>query len=117
MFYRSFKYAVKGVIKTLRSERNFRVMIVCFMLAVTAGILLGLSGIEWALILLCCGGVLSFEMLNTAIECVVDMVQSNAHPLAEKAKDIAAGFVLVFSVFAAVIGLVVFVPHIIALFK
>ena len=115
MLYRSFQYAFKGIARIIREERNFRIMIVCFVLVVIVGILVDLSGIEWALVLLCGGGVLCFEMLNTAIESAVDLAKPETHPLAGKIKDIAAGFVLVFSMFAAAIGLIIFLPHIIAL--
>ena len=116
MFYRSLKYAARGIAKTFRTQANFRIMTVCFLLVVIAGFVFGLSGLEWAVVLLCCGGVLGFEMLNTAIECAVDMIKPELHPLAEKTKDIAAGFVLVFSIFSLAAGLVIFIPHIIKLF-
>lgn len=116
MLYRSLKCALKGIAGTFRTQANFRVMAVCFLLVVIAGFVLELSGLEWAVVLLCCGGVLAFEMLNTAIECLVDIIKPETHPLAGKIKDIAAGFVLVFSVLTAAVGPAVFIPHIIKFF-
>ena len=115
MFFRKFIYAFRGIGKTVREERSFRVMLVCFVLVVAAGVLLHVAALEWTVLMLCCGVVLCAEMLNTAIERAVDLASPGKHPLAEKAKDIAAGAVLVISLFAAVVGLIIFIPHIIAL--
>ena len=117
MFGRSFLYAVRGIGKTLKAERNFRIMLVCFALAVIAGFVFGISGWEWAAVLLCSGGVLALEMVNTAIERLTDLATEQRHPLAEKAKDIAAGAVLVFSAFSLIVGGIVFLPYVIGLFK
>lgn len=117
MFCRKFSCAFKGIGKALREEKTFRVMLVCFVLVVAAGVLLRVTLLEWAALLLCCGAVLSAEVFNTAIERVVDIASPDKNPLAEKAKDISAGAVLLMSLFAAAVGLVIFIPHIIALFK
>jgi diacylglycerol kinase len=110
----SFQYALRGIAAALIG-RNIRIMAVCFALIVPVSFLFGLSGIEWAAILLCCAGVISLEMVNTALESAVDIATTEYKPLAKKAKDIAAGAVLVFSILSAVIGLIIFVPHIIRL--
>ncbi len=112
----SFKYAFHGIRYALKEERNFRIMAACFIAVVIAGILLGLSVPEWAAILLCCAGVLSLEMVNTSLESAVDIATDEYKPLAKKAKDTAAGAVLVFCLFSAAIGLIIFIPHVIGLF-
>lgn len=117
MSFRSFKYAFKGIKKAFCSEHNFRLMIVCFVLVIIVGIILQITGFEWAVIILSCAGVLTSEMLNSAIESAIDSAISEHHPLVEKAKDIAAGAVLIFSVFSVVVALIIFVPHIIHLFE
>ena len=61
--------------------------------------------------------MISLELVNTAVESAVDLVTEERHPLAKKAKDTAAGAVLVSAVFAAVIGLLIFVPKIMDFFK
>jgi diacylglycerol kinase len=111
---RSFKYAVRGVAAAL-AGRNIRIMAACFVLIIPVCFLLGLSAIEWAVVLLCCAGVISLEMVNTALESAVDIATTEYKPLAKKAKDIAAGAVLVFSIISASVGLIIFVPHIIRL--
>ena len=92
----------------LRTERNIKVMLGGFAFAVAVGLFLGLSPTQWGLILLCCGAVLCAELLNTAVETVVDLVSPEYHPLAGRAKDIAAAAVWVLCVFVGVVGLVVF---------
>ncbi|WP_154025842.1 diacylglycerol kinase family protein [Olsenella uli] len=107
-FWRSFGFAVQGFRFVLRTERNIKVMLGGFAFAVAVGLFLGLSPTQWGLILLCCGAVLCAELLNTAVETVVDLVSPEYHPLAGRAKDIAAAAVWVLCVFVGVVGLVVF---------
>lgn len=90
-------------------------LIVAF-LVVVAGVLLSISLTEWLLCLLCFAMVISAEMFNSAIENVVDLASPQRHKLAENAKDIAAGAVLVTAVFAAIVGLVIFVPKVVEMF-
>lgn len=111
----SFKYAFHGIHDVFKSGRNFRIMAACFIIVVIAGIILGLSVIEWAAVLLCCAGVLSFELVNTALESTVNIATEEYKPLAKKAKDAAAGASLVFSLFSAAIGFIIFIPHIIVI--
>lgn len=115
MFFRKFGYAFRGIGKALREEKTLRIMLVCFVLVIAAGLLLSVSPLEWMALLICCGAVLCAELLNTAIERAVDLASPEKHPLAGKAKDIAAGAVLVMSLFAVAVGLIVFIPHLIAL--
>ena len=108
---RAFIYAFRGIGKTVKTEKNFRIMLVCFALAIAAGFFFGISGWEWAAILICSGSVLAMEMVNTAIENLTDLVTTQRHPLAERAKDIAAGAVLLLSLISLVVSLIVFLPH------
>jgi diacylglycerol kinase (ATP) len=92
----SFKYAWAGISYSFNTQRNFRIH--CFMgsLAITLGASLGLPGVEMAVICITSGLVLTLELLNTAIESVVDLtVQKNYHELAKIAKDCAAGAVMI----------------------
>ena len=112
----SFKYAFNGIAKEMLSGASFRVMLVVFAAVVAAGFILGVTAAEWVVLILSCGIVLAAEMINTSIESVVDMITKDHDPAAEKAKDIAAGAVLVISLFAAIVGAIIFIPYIIALF-
>ena len=103
-FRRSFLFAIQGVRTAIRSERNIKVMLAGFALAVVLGLVAGLDAVRWAIVLLCCGVVLCAELLNTAIETIVDLVSPEYHPLAGRAKDIAAAAVWVLCVFVALAG-------------
>lgn len=107
-FRRSFLFAVQGFRTAVRQERNIKVMLCGAIFAVTVGILLHLDPLSWAIIFVCCGVVISAELLNTAIEKVVDLVSPEFHPLAGQAKDIAAAAVWVLCVLVAVVGIIVF---------
>lgn len=116
-FIKSFKYAFCGIAKAFSAGRNFKIMAVCFLLVIVLGFLFKVSTIEWIILLLCSGLVLSLEMLNTAIEKAIDIFDPGYSNLAKNAKDIAAGAVLVFSVTAAAAALIIFLPHIIEMFR
>lgn len=108
-FIRSFGYAYCGIV-TACKEQNFKSHILSAVIVLIAGYLTGLSRIEWCIVLILIALMFALEMMNTAIERVVDLASPNIHPLAEQAKDIAAGAVLVFAVFSAIIGLLIFLP-------
>ena len=79
-------------------------------LVVIAGVILGLSVTEWCICLGLFGMVMSLELVNTAVESVVDLVTQERKPLAKIAKDTAAGAVLIAAIMAAIAGLIIFVP-------
>ena len=106
---RSFGYAFCGIV-TACKEQNFKSHLISAVIVLIAGYFTGLTRIEWFIVLILIALVLSLEMMNTAIELVVDLASPNIHPLAKQAKDIAAGAVLVFAVFSAIIGLLIFLP-------
>jgi diacylglycerol kinase (ATP) len=110
---RSFGYAFRGVGMMLRQQENARIHAVATILAVVLGILVELHRGEWCAIVLAIGLVWTAEGMNTAIEALTDLVSPNEHPLAGRAKDIAAGAVLCAAVTAVVIGLIVFLPRLI----
>lgn len=111
----SFKYAFRGIVLVLKSEKNMLIHLIISILVLICGIFFQISTTEWMICLLCFGLVFSTEMINTAIETLVDLVSPNHHKLAGKAKDIAAGAVLVAAIFAAITGLIIFIPKGLAL--
>ena len=115
-FKKSFGFALQGFRYTLATERNIRVMLGGAAFAVVMGLVLQLDLVSWAIVLLCIGCVLAAELMNTAIETVVDLVSPEYHPLAGHAKDIAAAAVYVLSVLVAVVGVCVFANAIISKF-
>lgn len=115
-FKKSFGFALQGLRYTLATERNIRVMLGGAAFAVVMGLVLQLDLVSWAIVLLCIGCVLAAELMNTAIETVVDLVSPEYHPLAGHAKDIAAAAVYVLSFLVAVVGVCVFANAIISKF-
>lgn len=112
----SFKYAFKGIGSSLKSERNMKIHFAMMVLVIMAGILLNISMWEWITCFILFGLVISLEMVNTAIEIVVDMVSPEYNLKAGHVKDIAAGAVLVNAIVAFIVGLLIFLPKIIGLF-
>ncbi len=107
-FLRSFGYAIEGFATAVGTERNIKVMLAAGVVAVAAGLVIGLTAVEWCLIALCCGMVIFAELCNTAMEAIVDLATQELHPLAKRAKDIAAASVYTLSITAAVVGVIVF---------
>lgn len=113
-FRRSFLFAFQGLRTAVLQERNIKVMLGGGALAVALGLVVGLDALSWAIIVLCCGVVLSAELVNTAVETVVDLVSPEFHPLAGRAKDIAAAAELVLCVAVGIVGIIVFVRALVA---
>lgn len=112
----SFGYAFKGV-GAIFSQPNACIHAVVTVIVLCCGFWLGLAAWEWCVVLLCIGGVLMAEAFNTAVEALCDKVSPEYDPLIGRAKDLAAGAVLIF-VFAAVAsGLIIFIPKFISLFR
>lgn len=108
--YRSFRFAFEGLVRTIREERNMQIHCCAAVLVLIFGRVLHISREEWFVCLILFGLVMGLECVNTAVEAVVDLVTLERRPLAKKAKDAAAGAVLAAAVFAAVIGLWIFLP-------
>ena len=111
----SFKYAFQGMFSALKTERNLKIHITIMILVIIAGIVLKISKIEWIICIILFGLVIGGEMLNSAIETVVDIAMPEINPKAKFAKDVAAGAVLIFAISSAIIGLIIFIPKIIAI--
>ncbi|MGT2704510.1 MULTISPECIES: diacylglycerol kinase family protein [Streptococcus] len=112
----SLEFALTGIFTAFKEERNMRKHALSAILAIVAGFLFGISVTEWLFLLLSVSLVIAFEIMNSALENVVDLA-SDYHfsMLAKNAKDMAAGAVLVISGFALVTGLIIFVPKLWAL--
>ena len=111
----SFKYAFQGVFSAIKTERNLKIHISIMILVIIAGIFLKISKMEWIICIILFGLVIGGEMLNSAIETVVDIAMPEINPKAKFAKDVAAGAVLIFAISSAIIGLIIFIPKIIAI--
>ncbi|GFG42520.1 diacylglycerol kinase [Streptococcus canis] len=102
-----------GVFTAFKEERNLRSHLFSAFLACVAGLVFSISAIEWLFLLLAIFLVITLEIVNSAIENVVDLA-SNYHfsMLAKNAKDMAAGAVLMISGYAVLTGLIIFIPKI-----
>jgi undecaprenol kinase len=103
----AFGYAFAGLSTAWRSERNLRIHTAIALVVVIAGTMLRLRPLAWGLLVFAIGFVLVTELLNSAIEAVVDLVSPHDDPLAKRAKDVGAAAVLVASLTAATIGVLV----------
>lgn len=111
---KSLTYAVSGIKKLLRTEHNAWIHIVSAGLALLMAYVFQISKPEWCLLILAIGFVLAAETINTAIECLTDIVSPGYSEQAGKVKDIAAGGVLIASTTALAVGAIIFAPHFIA---
>lgn len=108
--YKSFGYAFEGIFTGIRKERNMKLHCLAMLCVICAGIYFHISALEWCICIVLFGLILSLELVNTAVEAVVDLVTEEKKPLAKIAKDTAAGAVLIAAIMAAIAGCVIFVP-------
>jgi diacylglycerol kinase len=118
-FLQSFKYARNGAKILAKSERNFRILLVCLAVTLIVGFGLDYYGqhltrFEWAIIWGAIGLTLVSEALNTAIEKLVDLLHPEQHPKAGEIKDMAAAATMIASVIAIIIGCYILLPRITA---
>lgn len=115
-FIKSFGYSIDGLKYAYKYEQSMTIHFLMVAVVLVAGFLLKISLFEWLICFMLMGLVMATELINTSIEAVVDLTCPEIHPLAKIAKDTASAAVFVFSVVAAISGLIIFVPKIIALF-
>ena len=114
----SFLYAAKGLRYAFSTQRNFRIHVGFALLAFALGLFLGLNKSDLAIMALTATSVLVVELLNTALESVVDLaIGKRFHPLAKIAKDCSAGAVLVASISSLVIAILLLVPPLLKTFR
>lgn len=113
----SFGFAAKGIATFVRNEHNAWIHLSAFALVVTAGFFFQITHTEWMLIAIVSGMVLAAEGFNTAIEYLCNRVNTGHDEAIGKVKDIASGAVLITAISAAIVGLIIFVPYLLALFR
>ncbi len=112
-FLLSFKYSIQGLKIAYRDEQSMWIHLVITMLAIRAGFWLNISATEWLIVVILVVLVLGAELINTAIEAVVDLITSDYHELAKYAKDLASASVFIFSMLSLIGGGIIFIPKII----
>jgi diacylglycerol kinase len=114
---KSFGFALTGINYALNSDQNLVIHFIVAFLVIIASILLGLSSFEMAILGLTILLVITAELLNTSIEKAIDLVTKEHRTDARIAKDVASGMVLITAMGAVIIGILIFLPHILKLFK
>ncbi len=111
----SFSYAFSGLYELWTKEINTRIHLFFTIAATAMGFLLKISSIEWCILVFAVTNVWAAEAMNAALESNVDLATDEWKPLAKKAKDLAAGAVLIYAICSVIIGLIIFLPKLIAI--
>jgi diacylglycerol kinase (ATP) len=114
---KSFKHAVNGLVTMLKYEHNAWIHTLMTASVFIAGLALKLNKYEWCWIVLAIVSVWAAEALNTAFEFLADVTVQSFHPIVEKAKNVAAGGVLIAAIGSVIIGVLIIGPHLLNIFK
>ena len=110
-FLKSFKYSIDGLVYAYKYEQSMMIHVFATICVLAVNIFFRVSDFEWLITIVCIGMVLAAELINTAIEAVVDLITLEQHPLAKIAKDCTSAATFVLAMMALAIGLVIYVPH------
>lgn len=113
----SFRYAFEGIIFAIKHNQNLRIHFVVAIIVVIASIVFRVNPFEMGILGVMILLVISAEMINTAIEQMVDFVVIEHKREAKIAKDVSAGMVLLTAIGSIIVGILIFVPHIVRLFR
>lgn len=108
----TFICAINGIKQSLKSEKNLKIDFIIAIFVIIAGFIFKINFIEWIICIISIGLVISAEIMNTAVETIVDMFTREKNELAGKAKDMAAGSVLLIAITTAIVGTMIFLPKI-----
>ena len=111
-YAKSFLHAIDGIIYCLRYEHNMIIILAATIFAISLGLIVDISNFEWLFIIFICGAIAATEMINSAIESIVDLVTTEFHPLAKIAKDTASSATLILCIVAFVGAIIIFIPKI-----
>ena len=114
--FSALKIAVIGIQGLFSESRNARIQLVIFSLVLVAGSIVGLNRFEWLWILGASAAVFTLEAINTSIELLADVYTLEYNVKIKQVKDIAAGAVLMMSISAVIVGILIFLPHLRAMF-
>lgn len=115
-YFYSTKFSIEGLLYAYKNEKSLWMHGFCTIVAVSLGLIFKISLGEWSMIMISLGVILAIELLNTAIEAVVDMVTLEIHPLAKIAKDCGSAATFIAVLIGIIIGCFVFIPKIITIF-
>ena len=107
----SFKYAFQGIRWAFSTQPNMWIHLIAAIVVTMLGCYFEVKKMEWIILIACITSVFTLELVNTALEWMVDSVYKEKHPLAGKIKDVAAAAVLVVATSTAIIGVIIFYPY------
>lgn len=116
-FLEALKNSINGIKYTIKSGRNFKIQLVFAVVAILAGIIFKISMQEWTILTIIIFLVLLAEMVNTAVETIVNMITTEYNENAKNAKDISAGVVTLCALCSIIVGLIIFVPKLLEFIK
>lgn len=112
-----FKFALNGLKQAVLLERNFRIHLISTFVVLVLSYILNLNRFEWIIVIFVIGLVLITELVNTAIERLIDYLKPEIHPEAKIIKDVAASIVLLAAAVAFAVGCIIFIPKLVSLFS
>lgn len=115
-FFSALKIAIIGIRELFLESRNTRIQLVIFLVVIVAGFIVDLNRFEWLWLFIASAIVFALEAVNTSIELLADVYTLEFNEKIKQVKDIAAGAVLIASIFAIIVGFIIFLPHLSAMF-
>ena len=112
---KSFQYAFNGIKATFLSELNFKIHLIFTLVVIVSGAYFQIPLPQWLAIILCIGMVLSFELVNTAMEKLCDSLHPEIHPTIKMIKDITAAAVFIVAIISVIVAMLIFLPHFLSL--
>lgn len=109
---KSFGFAWKGILTMFKSEPNSKIHLGASVIVISTAWFLDISKYEWLWLMFAISLVFIAELINTAVEHLVDLVQPGYNEIAGKVKDLMAGAVLVAALFSLIVGMLIFLPYI-----
>src|SRR3990167_6269503 len=110
--FKSYGYALKGLIKTFREEQNLKIQTLASLMVLILGLYFNISRLEWAILILVICLVLIAEITNSAVERITDVLKPRINTYVKEIKDIMAAAVLLSSIAAMAVGLLIFLPYV-----
>jgi diacylglycerol kinase len=107
-----FSFAFNGLLLLIKKDKNFRLHLLLFIILVAFSIFFEISKTEWLIVLICSSLVFAFEAINSCLENICNIITLEYNEKIKQIKDVAAGAVLILSVFSCIVALIIFIPKI-----
>lgn len=113
---KAFSYAFNGLFEAVKKDEAIKVHLLATVVVTAAGLFFKIGGVEWCIVLICCGMVVAAELFNTALERFCNHMNPEIHPNIKYIKDVSAAAVLVLSITAVVVAVLIFYKYFVAFF-